>query len=155
MPEFLLSMDPFWFWLCAGFVLLALEVLVGGSAFFLCISTAAFIPALIALAHPGLSWLWSFTLFACLLLPASLVWRRFIRSGQDAKQGEILNERGQRLVGSVLILDEDSVDLKGRVRVDGSSWPYECAQGLRKGDRVKVVGSRGIVLQVEKYPAED
>jgi membrane protein implicated in regulation of membrane protease activity len=102
-----------------------------------------------------LSWLWSFTFFACLLLPASLVWRRFIRSGQTAKQGEILNERGQRLVGTVMILDEDSTGLKGRVRVDDSSWPYECAQSLRKGDSVRVVGSRGIVLQVEKYPEED
>ncbi|MDR1490595.1 MAG: NfeD family protein [Desulfovibrio sp.] len=155
MPEFLLNLDPFWFWLCAGFFLLALEVLAGGSAFFLCISTAAFIPALVALAHPGLSWLWSFTLFACLLLPASLVWRRFIRSGPAAKQEEILNERSRRLVGSVLILGEDSAGLKGRVRIDDSSWPYECSQSLRKGDKVKVVGSLGIVLQVEKYQEED
>ncbi|MDR1947687.1 MAG: NfeD family protein [Desulfovibrio sp.] len=151
MLDLLQGADPFWVWLCAGGLLLALELLVGGSAFFLCISSAAFIPAAVAYMRPGLPWLWSLTLFAFLLVPASLAWLRFIRHRQAGRRsGEVLNERAGRLTGTEAILKEDSAGLKGRIRVEDSSWPYVCAEPLRKGDRVRITGAEGIMLRVEK-----
>jgi membrane protein implicated in regulation of membrane protease activity len=151
MLDLLRSVDPFWIWLCAGGLLLALEALVGGSAFFLCISSAAFIPAAVAYVRPGLPWLWSLTLFAVLLLPASLGWRRFIRRRRTARpSGTALNERAGSLIGTETLLQEDSDGLQGRLRIADSSWPYVCAEPLGKGDRVRITGADGIVLRVEK-----
>jgi membrane protein implicated in regulation of membrane protease activity len=151
MPDLLPGADPFWVWLCAGGLLLVLELLAGGSAFFLCISTAAFIPAAVAYVRPGLPWLWSLTLFAALLLPASLLWLRCIRRRPaGVSPGEALNERAGRLAGAKMVLQEDSSGLQGRIRMEGSSWPYVCAEPLRKGDRVRIAGAEGIILRVEK-----
>jgi membrane protein implicated in regulation of membrane protease activity len=151
MPDLLLNADPFWVWLCAGGLLLALELLVGGSAFFLCISTAAFILALIALVRPDLPWLWSLLIFAVLLFPATVVWRRFIRCRRVAEHPEAaLNERAGRLIGTETVVTEAGNGLKGRVRIGDSSWPYECGESLGKGDRVRIIGAEGIILRVEK-----
>jgi membrane protein implicated in regulation of membrane protease activity len=151
MLDLLLNADPFWVWLCAGGLLLALELLVGGSAFFLCISSAAFIPALVALVRPDLPWLWSLMIFAVLLFPATIVWRRFIRRRRVGERPETaLNERTGRLIGTEAIVKEDGNGLKGRVRIGDSSWPYECDVPLSKGDRVRIIGAEGIMLRVEK-----
>ncbi|MDR2604061.1 MAG: NfeD family protein [Desulfovibrio sp.] len=151
MLDLLLNAGPFWVWLCAGGLLLALELLAGGSAFFLCISSAAFIPALIALVRPDLPWLWSLLIFAVLLFPATFVWRRFIRHHRAGERPEAaLNERAGRLIGTEAVVKEDGNGLKGRVRIGDSSWPYECDEPLRTGDRVKIIGAEGIMLHVEK-----
>ncbi|MDR2124415.1 MAG: NfeD family protein [Desulfovibrio sp.] len=155
MLDPLMNADPFWVWLCACGLLLALELLAGGSAFFLCISSAAFIPALIALVRPDLPRLWSLVIFAVLLFPATVVWRRFIRCRRSAElPGTALNERAGVLIGTETVVKEDGNGLKGRVRIGDSSWPYECGEPLRKGDRVRIIGAEGIVLRVEKVAAD-
>jgi membrane protein implicated in regulation of membrane protease activity len=151
MLDLLLNADLFWVWLCAGGLLLALEMLAGGSAFFLCISSAAFIPALIALVRPDLPRLWSLLIFAVLLFPSTVAWRRFIRCRRvEERPGAALNERAGRLIGTEAIVKEDGNGLKCRVRIGDASWPCECGEPLGKGDRVRIIGAEGIVLRVEK-----
>ncbi|MDR1685033.1 MAG: NfeD family protein [Desulfovibrio sp.] len=155
MSDLLLNADLFWVWLCAGGLLLALELLAGGSAFFLCISSAAFIPALITLVRPDLPLLWSLVIFSVLLFPATLVWRRFIRHRRVGERPEAaLNARAVRLIGTEAVVKEDGNGLGGRVRIGDSSWPYECAEPLEKGDRVRITGAEGIVLRVEKVSGD-
>ena len=41
------------------------------------------------------------------------------------------------------------------VRVDGELWQARAAQALAPGDRVRVVGRKDLVLEVERDPVED
>ncbi|MDR2161549.1 MAG: NfeD family protein, partial [Desulfovibrio sp.] len=113
MPDFFSVLAPPWFWLCLGFVLLALE-LASTSAFFLCVSSAAFLLAGLTFAVPGLPWLWTFSLFALLLISASWVWWRFLYRRSGDARGNLLNARDRRIIGTVAVLSEDSSGLSGR-----------------------------------------
>jgi membrane protein implicated in regulation of membrane protease activity len=68
----------FGFWFCAGAVLLSIELLLGGSAFFLTLACAAFVTSVAAGLHDGMTWAASFAVFAVLLIPAVVAWRWYI-----------------------------------------------------------------------------
>jgi membrane protein implicated in regulation of membrane protease activity len=152
VTEFFASVPPLWFWLCLAGVLLALE-LMSGSAFFLCLSTAALIAA--GAAFAGLSLARSSLLFALLLIPASFFWRTFLRPRRKIARENILNARDKRLIGTVAILTEDSAGCRGRLRVADASWPYECDRPLKKGEAVIVREAKGIILRVAPYRREE
>ncbi len=144
------TIDPFWFWLVLALAFLALEVLVLPSGFLLCVATAAGIVAVITF-FADIPWLWSSTIFALLLLPASYGWWKFIRNRKEKDPSEELglNARAQRLLGYTATLTEPVVHGKGRLRVNDSSWPVIADTDYPAGTRVTVMSVNGITLTVK------
>jgi membrane protein implicated in regulation of membrane protease activity len=58
-----------------------------------------------------------------------------------------LNERGRRLVGTVVVLTEPIVDGKGSVRIDDTKWRV-IGPSLPTGTRVRIVHAEGALLSV-------
>jgi membrane protein implicated in regulation of membrane protease activity len=139
----------FGFWFCAGAVLLSIELLLGGSAFFLTLACAAFVTSVAAGLHDGMTWAASFAVFAVLLIPAVVAWRWYIRNHKQERR-DTLNNRAGRLVGTVGMVEEESPGFTGRIRVDDGFWPYESDTLLQKGDRIKIVDIKGNIVKVEK-----
>lgn len=142
----------FWHWWVLGFALLVFELLTPG-IFCIWIGLAAFATGAIAWAFPGLGLPAEIVLFALLSLAAVGLWFRFrpLQTPNDADNG--LNRRGRGYIGRVLVLSEDIVNGIGQVRLEDSVWRV-AGPDLPRGSRVRVTGSEGATLRVERAPEQ-
>jgi membrane protein implicated in regulation of membrane protease activity len=136
-----------WAWIILGVVLIGIELVAPG-AFFLWLGLAAIVTGLIDAVF-GLSWQASALLFALLSVAAVILGRAVSRSRtQEEPQAEMLNRRGQSLVGRVFTLEAPIKDGEGRIRVDDSSWRVTGADRFA-GAKVRVVRIEGSTLVVD------
>ncbi|MBJ6126476.1 NfeD family protein [Microvirga splendida] len=136
-----------WSWIILGVILIGVE-LVAPSSFFLWLGLAAIVTGLIDAAL-GLSWQTAALLFAALCIAAAILGRAVARfRSQTDPQAEMLNRRGQSLVGRVFTLETPIKDGEGRIRVDDSSWRVTGADRFA-GARVRVVRVEGSTLVVD------
>jgi inner membrane protein len=136
-----------WAWIILGILLIGIELVAPGS-FFLWLGLAAIVTGLID-AMLGLSWQASGLLFALLCVAAGILgWAATRSRTQDEPQAEMLNRRGQSLVGRVFTLETPIKDGEGRIRVDDSSWRVTGADRFA-GAKVRVVRIEGSTLVVD------
>ena len=136
-----------WAWIILGVILIGIE-LVAPSSFFLWLGLAAVVTGMID-AVLGLSWQASALLFALLCVAAVILGRAVSRfRTQNEPQAEILNQRGQSLVGRIFTLETPIKDGEGRIRVDDSSWRVTGADRFA-GAKVRVVRIEGSTLVVD------
>ena len=136
-----------WAWIILGVILIGVE-LVAPSSFFLWLGLAAIVTGLID-AVLGLSWQTAALLFAALCIAAVILGRAVTRfKSQTDPQAEMLNRRGQSLVGRVFTLETPIKDGEGRIRVDDSSWRVTGADRFA-GAKVRVVRIEGSTLVVD------
>ncbi|MBB3021454.1 hypothetical protein FHR70_004550 [Microvirga lupini] len=136
-----------WAWIILGVLLIGVELVAPGS-FFIWLGLAAIVTGLFD-AVLGLSWQASALLFALLCVAAVILGRAVTRSRtQDEPQAEMLNRRGQSLVGRVFTLETPIKDGEGRIRVDDSSWRVTGADRFA-GAKVRVVRIEGTTLVVD------
>lgn len=134
-----------WDWLALAVLLLIVEVF-GTAGYFLWFGTAAAVVAGLLLIFPELSWVWQFTAFAWLALATALIWWRRLR--KQPATALRLNQRGSELLGGEYILHEAISAGRGKIKAGDSYWLVS-GPSLPVGQRVKVVGQQGTVLQVE------
>jgi membrane protein implicated in regulation of membrane protease activity len=136
-----------WAWIILGVILIGIE-LVAPSSFFLWLGLAAIVTGMID-AVLGLSWQASSLLFALLCVAAVILGRTVSRFRTlDEPQADMLNQRGQSLVGRVFTLETPIKDGEGRIRVDDSSWRVTGADRF-VGAKVRVVRIEGSTLVVD------
>lgn len=135
-----------WSWLVAGFVLLALELLLPGGVF-LWLGTAAIITALLGFIFP-LDWPREVSAFGILGILSILFWLRVVRRTGIESDKPLLNRRAERHVGQEIVLGEPITDGFGRVPIGDTLWRV-AGPDLPAGRRIRVVGHDGAVLKVE------
>ena len=134
-----------WDWLALTVLLLIVEVF-GTAGYFLWFGTAAAVVGILLWLFPELSWAWQFMIFALLALATALLWWRRLRKHPAAEPG--LNQRGSELLGGEYILHEAISAGRGKIKAGDSYWLVS-GPNLPVGQRVKVIGQQGTVLQVE------
>lgn len=137
---------PHVFWLVLGGILLAAEML-GTSGYLLWSGIAAVATGLLVWVFP-LSWEIQGVGFAVLTLVAVFLWWRWLNSRKQSPQSEVLNQRGQQLVGRRLRLDAALVNGRGNIRIGDSSWPVTADSDLPANSEVVVVAVEGILLKI-------
>jgi membrane protein implicated in regulation of membrane protease activity len=136
-----------WTWVILGVGLLCLEIAAPG-AFFLWFGLAAIVVGALAFAVV-VPWQAQVILFVILAAIAVIVGRRYFSRAQSADMVSIgLNERGRRLVGTIVVLTEPIVDGKGSVRIDDTKWRV-IGPSLPSGTRVRIVHAEGALLSVK------
>lgn len=115
---------PFWWWVAAGVIFLAVEVATGTETL-LWPTAAAGVVAVLLLAFrlpPGVD----LAIFAVLTIAMTLAARRYIRR---APQGPDINDTALRLVGLRGVTVAAFERGRGRVSVDGKEWAAELEAG--------------------------
>jgi membrane protein implicated in regulation of membrane protease activity len=136
-----------WTWLIVGVALLALEIAAPG-AFFLWFGLAAIVVGVLALLV-AVPWQAQIILFVVLAALIVIVGRRYFASRSGNETVTVgLNERGRRLVGTIVVLTEPIVDGKGRIRVGDTTWRV-IGPNLPSGSRVRIVHAEGALLSVK------
>lgn len=141
----------FWHWFSTGGLLMILEIFVPGVVF-LWLGVAAIATGLIKLALPGLGWEIEILIFAILSVVSVVVGRKFVKRRLIETDHPTLNRRAEQYVGSVFVLESDTVNGHGRITVGDSLWSVTLPPGsadLKQGTKVRVVAAQGTTLSVE------
>ena len=138
----------FWHWLILAAALAGIEILTPGF-FFIWLGGAALVTAIVALVAPAMSWENQVLVFAVLSAVSVLGWYRFRHKLVIKSDDATLNRRGEQLIGRSATLSEPIVNGRGQIRIDDTVWRCE-GEDLAAGARVRVVGLRGEIVEVEK-----
>jgi hypothetical protein len=141
------NMDPNWFWLSAGVLMAAAEIVAPGF-FLMWLGIAAIITGVVAWIMPDLAVPAQVGLFAILSVSAVYAARKWLVDNPIASDDPLLNDRGGRLAGEVVTVIEAIENGKGRVKVGDSVWIARGADAA-EGSKVRVTGANGAELLVE------
>jgi inner membrane protein len=143
----MMALQDHWLWLIAAAALGIAELLVPG-VYLIWIGLAALVTGLATLVLP-LPVVAQFALFAATAFAAVYAGRRYLKENPIVSDDPKLNDRGKRLVGSIVTAVEPVDSAHGRVKVGDSIWSARGADAAI-GERLRVTGSDGNVLLVEK-----
>jgi membrane protein implicated in regulation of membrane protease activity len=135
-----------WHWLVLAVVFLILEVF-SPAAFFMWMGFAAAITALVALAVE-MSWEIEFMIFAVLSIASILIGRAWFQRHPIESEQPAINERGTELVGKMAVVETPIVNGTGRIHLGDTTWKVS-GPDAPAGQKVRIVGSEGSMLQVE------
>jgi len=137
----------FWHWWILALALIIVEMFVPGT-FFLWMGISAIAVGLIAWLIPAMGWEFQLMLFAILSLVSIVAWRVYQRRHPDESDQPALNRRGEQYIGRVFVLETPIENGFGKVRVGDTLWRVRGADAAA-GNRVKVIGTEGVLLLVE------
>jgi membrane protein implicated in regulation of membrane protease activity len=133
-----------WVWLCAGIILMGLEMLLPG-AFLLWIGLAAISISFLTYLL-NLSFAWQAILFAMssgvMISIGRKLWKNFSSSTSPH-----LNRRMEALIGKTFVLDSPIVNGHGRLKIGDSAWSIQ-GSDLPAGTHVRVTAAAGNTLIV-------
>ncbi|WP_294319527.1 NfeD family protein [uncultured Sphingomonas sp.] len=138
--------DSGYAWLLAAVALGVAELAVPG-VFLIFIAIAAGITGLLSLLFPALTLSAELAVFGAWSVVTVLIGRRWYADYPIDSDDPLLNDRGARLIGQVVVVVQPIAGGSGRVRVGDSEW---IARGpdLPAGTQVRIVGVTGAVLSV-------
>ena len=140
------DLDPHWAWLALGLVLAAAEMAVPG-LFLIWLAGAAIITGMLTWVVPiGVPL--QVVIFAVLAIVGVFSGRRYLRSNPVVSADPLMNDRGGRLVGEVVVVTHAIVEGSGRVKQGDSEWLVR-GPDAEPGTRMRVAGHDGVVLIVE------
>ena len=137
-----------WLWLIAAAVLGIAELVVPG-VYLIWIGLAALVTGVATLLLP-LPVVAQFILFTLAAFTAVYAGRRYLLSNPIVSDDPKLNDRGARMIGMIVTAVEPVDSAHGRVKVGDSVWSARGADAAI-GERLRVTGSDGSMLFVERY----
>lgn len=144
-----LSTINYWHWIAFGLVLIAFELL-GTAGYFLWMGLSAIVVGVILACIP-ISWQLQWVSFASFsLITTWLWWRKQKTQDEISDDHRTLNQRDKQLVGRVLILEENIVLGKNRLRIGDTTWSAISNVELKQGTSVKITNIEGITLTIEQ-----
>jgi membrane protein implicated in regulation of membrane protease activity len=140
---------PFWGWIVVGAALLAAETVVDAQFYLVFFGAAALVTGGLVLGFgplpPGSDW----ALFGVLSIAGTAAFRRRLYETIRRTDGEV----SQGTVGEVAIARESiPPGGQGRVELRGTTWDGHNTgdHAIRKGERVRVVATNGLVLDLRR-----
>lgn len=137
----------YWWWLSAGVILMALEIVTPG-IFFMWIGIGAFVTGAIAAAFPAASPALLGFVFAVLSVISVFAGKKVMGKKTDEPDSG-LNNRTAQYVGQVYQVYEPITDGRGKISVGDTLWLASAKKDIAAGTAVKVTGVRGTMLEVE------
>ncbi len=139
--------DSFWYWLVAGVLLIAAEVLVSG-VYLLWFGLGALTVGLFTAIWPDApSWL-QWLILAIAMLGWVIVGVRWQRRSR-ANQPDILNTGLSAYVGARAQVSETFINGRGRIRLNDSYYSATATQDLEQGTSVIVLTVEGAHMRVQ------
>ena len=136
-----------WHWFVLGLCLLIIEIFVP-AGFFIGISVASILMALLSLAIDDLNWEWQLMLFAIFAVVFTVLYLRVFKRFNQKTDSPKLNDRAAQLIGLQLTLEE-SISGQGHIQIGDTRWTLQCEGSIDAGTNVRVVDRRGMNLIVE------
>lgn len=140
-----------WSWIVGGLILLAIELLAPGGVF-VWFGSAAVVTGLATFAIP-MGWPVQWAVFGVLSVLGLAGWLAMRARKPAESDSPFLNRRSARLVGQQGLLSEPLTGGSGRMELGDTVWRVT-GPNLPVGHRVRVVGHKGAILEVESAETE-
>lgn len=155
MPSF--AFDPFWCWLCAGTLLILLELATPGFVAMFFGMSAATVALVCAAAGDGFGVGLQLGLFAVLSVAYVLALRRFaqkIFAGDTARVSPADALPEADCAGRpVKVLEKVRPDIPGRVELGDAAWSAVSENGeILPGDDAVVISRDNLTLKIRRLP---
>ena len=141
----MLAIEPHYAWLTIALVLAVAEMAIPG-VFLIWMAGAALITGLLSWVLP-LGVPIQIVIFAVLSILAVFMGRRYLVRHPVVSADPLMNRRGDRAVGEMVVVTQAIVGGSGRVRLGDSEWLARGADAAA-GTRLTVTGIEGSVLLV-------
>jgi len=141
----MLDIEPHYAWLTIALVLAVAEMAIPG-VFLIWMAGAALITGLLSWVLP-LGVPIQIVIFAVLSILAVFMGRRYLVRHPVVSADPLMNRRGDRAVGEMVVVTQAIVGGSGRVRLGDSEWLARGADAAA-GTRLTVTGTDGSVLLV-------
>ncbi|NND65201.1 MAG: NfeD family protein [Gammaproteobacteria bacterium] len=142
-----LSHIDYWHWWVLAFGLLVLEIFAPG-AVFVWMGVGAIASGFLLLVFPSLSLEAQILTFAVVSIGSLVGWKLY-RNNHPIDTGHpFLNQRGERFVGHVFVLEKPIINGRGSVRAEDTTWRVH-GPNLPAGASVRVTSVDGALLVVE------
>lgn len=138
-----------WFWFVLTLALFGLEMVVPG-VIFMWLAFASIVVGGIVLIDPSMGWEIQFIIFSVLGVISVYSGRTYLRKNPIISEDEELNDRGARYLGNQYTVERAMQNGEGKIRIGDTLWLVRGDFDAEVGSKVKVVGSDGVVLLVEK-----
>ena len=138
----------FWHWMALGVALAAIETVVPG-AFFLWLGIAAIVTGVFKLVFAGMGWEGQAIVFGVCAVVTTVIWIFLWRRRPIDTDKPDLNERGERMIGREITIEDPLVNGEGTAKFGDTMWRIRGPDFVR-GTRVKIVDVQGTVLIVDK-----
>lgn len=138
-----------WFWFILTLVLFGLEMVVPG-VIFMWLAFAAIVVGGIVLIDPSMGWEIQFIIFSVLGVVSVFSGRTYLRRNPIVSEDEELNDRGARYIGNKYTVERAMQNGEGKIRIGDTLWLVRGDFEADVGSKLKVIGSDGVVLLVEK-----
>tara|TARA_Y100000588_G_scaffold352997_1_gene406086 strand:+ start:523 stop:1077 length:555 start_codon:yes stop_codon:yes gene_type:complete len=143
------------YWLAAGLLLAAAEMIVPGFILFW-FGMAAFVVGLVTLALPALGWPLQIAAFAVLTTVFMGFWWLHQRKQPKTETESEFNSRARDMVGKTLTLTDPIRHGSGKTFVGDTLWHVSADEAMEKGSLVRVVSyTDDAVLRVELVAPPD
>ncbi len=144
--DWLSSLDPHWSWFAIGLVLAAAEMAIPG-VFLIWLAGAALITGMLTWVVPiGLPL--QIVIFSALAIVSVFTGKRYLRDNPIESADPLMNDRGARLIGEVVVVTHAIDSGSGRVKQGDSEWLVK-GPDAEPGTKMRVSGHDGAVLIVE------
>ncbi len=140
------SLEQHYLWLALGLFLAAAEILVPGM-FLFWLGLAAIATGLLTWALPIAAPL-QVVIFVVISIVTVFLGRNYIRQNPITEADPMMNKRGDRMAGETATVVEAIADGSGRVKHGDSEW-LASGPDIAAGEKVRITGSEGAVLNVE------
>ncbi len=144
--DWLSSLDPHWSWFAIGLVLAAAEMAIPG-VFLIWLAGAALITGMLTWVVP-ISLPVQIVIFSVLSIASVFTGKRYLRDNPIAAADPLMNDRGARLIGEVVVVTHAIDSGTGRVKQGDSEWLVK-GPDAEPGTKMRVSGHDGAVLIVE------
>jgi len=141
----MLDIEPHYAWLTIALVLAVAEMAIPG-VFLIWMAGAALVTGLLSWVLP-LGMPIQIVIFAVLSILAVFMGRRYLVRHPVVSADPLMNRRGDRAVGEMVVVTQAIVGGSGRVRLGDSEWLARGADAAA-GTRLTVTGIDGSVLLV-------
>jgi len=140
------SLDARYTWMAIGLLLAVAEMVIPG-VFLIWMAAAALVTGLATFLLP-LAGAEQVVLFAILAFISVLAGREWLRRHPVETSEPLLNDRGARMIGQMVVVIEEIAGGTGRVRHADSEWLASGPDAVI-GTRMRVAAHDGTILEVE------
>lgn len=144
--DWLESLDPHWTWLALGLVLAVAEMAIPG-VFLIWLAGAALVTGVLSWVVPmGVPL--QIVIFAVLAIASVFAGKRYLAANPVHSADPMMNDRGARLVGEIVVVTQGIDRGSGKVRQGDGEWLVR-GPDAEPGTKMRVSGHDGTVLIVE------
>ncbi len=140
-------------WFSLGLLLVLLELLVPG-VYLVWFGLSAFATGVLTMFYEFTAIEQSIVFGAISVVFAVAGWffySRIMKHSKVSEQYKYLNDPAGQHIGKTYLLAEDVIDGRSKALIGDTVWIVECEDGLKKGDKIKIIGvENGVILKAVK-----